>query len=291
MRILFIGDIVGRSGRAIVVERLPALVRDWKLDFVVINGENAAGAFGITETIYNDLVNAGADAVTLGNHCWDQKEASFSSSARPPHPPGELSEGHAGPRRRAGRGAQRRSRPRRQCDGPGVHGAARRSVRRHGTRSRRVSAQDRRRSHHRRRAREASSEKQAIEFPRRQGEPRDRHPHPCADSRSSGAAQRHRVHDRCRHDRRLQFLHRHGQGRAADPVPAPHPQAATPSPRSGRRRCAASRSRPTMRPASRAASRAGAPRSEARRSATAVLGQCRAGRRHARPRACRGRGR
>ncbi len=75
MRILFIGDIVGRSGRAIVVERLPALVRDWKLDFVVINGENAAGGFGITETIYNDLVNAGADAVTLGNHCWDQKEA------------------------------------------------------------------------------------------------------------------------------------------------------------------------------------------------------------------------
>ena len=75
MRILFIGDIVGRSGRAIVVERLPALVRDWKLDFVVINGENAAGGFGITETIYNDLVNAGADAVTLGNHSWDQKEA------------------------------------------------------------------------------------------------------------------------------------------------------------------------------------------------------------------------
>jgi metallophosphoesterase (TIGR00282 family) len=75
VRILFIGDIVGRSGRAIVVDRLPALVRDWKLDFVVINGENAAGGFGITEAIYNDIVNAGADAVTLGNHSWDQKEA------------------------------------------------------------------------------------------------------------------------------------------------------------------------------------------------------------------------
>ena len=75
MRILFIGDIVGRSGRAIVVERLPGLVRDWKLDFVVINGENAAGGFGITETIYQDLLDAGADAVTLGNHAWDQKEA------------------------------------------------------------------------------------------------------------------------------------------------------------------------------------------------------------------------
>jgi 2',3'-cyclic-nucleotide 2'-phosphodiesterase len=75
VRILFIGDILGRSGRAIVLERLPGLVRDWKLDFVVINGENAAGGFGITETIYQDLTGAGADAITLGNHAWDQKEA------------------------------------------------------------------------------------------------------------------------------------------------------------------------------------------------------------------------
>src|SRR5262245_9431318 len=75
MRILFIGDVVGRSGRTIVIERLPGLVRDWKLDLVVVNGENAAGGFGITEVIYNELVDAGADAVTLGNHAWDQKEA------------------------------------------------------------------------------------------------------------------------------------------------------------------------------------------------------------------------
>src|SRR5437868_14108429 len=75
MRILFIGDIVGRSGRAVVLERLPGLVRDWKLDFVIINGENAAGGFGITEAIYQDLIDAGADVVTLGNHAWDQREA------------------------------------------------------------------------------------------------------------------------------------------------------------------------------------------------------------------------
>jgi 2',3'-cyclic-nucleotide 2'-phosphodiesterase len=75
MRILFVGDIVGRSGRAIVSERLPGLVRDWKLDCVVVNGENAAGGFGITEAIYRELIDAGADAVTLGNHAWDQKEA------------------------------------------------------------------------------------------------------------------------------------------------------------------------------------------------------------------------
>jgi 2',3'-cyclic-nucleotide 2'-phosphodiesterase len=75
MRILFVGDIVGRSGRAAVVERLPKLVRDWKLDLVVANGENAAGGFGITEAIYRELIEAGVDAVTLGNHAWDQKEA------------------------------------------------------------------------------------------------------------------------------------------------------------------------------------------------------------------------
>src|SRR5438477_1232686 len=75
MRILFIGDIVGRSGRAAVLDRLPGLKRDWQLDFVAINGENAAGGFGITEAIYHDLIDAGADAITLGNHAWDQKEA------------------------------------------------------------------------------------------------------------------------------------------------------------------------------------------------------------------------
>jgi hypothetical protein len=75
MRILFIGDVVGRSGRTVVMERLPGLVAEWKLDLVVINGENAAGGFGITETIYNEFLDAGADAITLGNHAFDQREA------------------------------------------------------------------------------------------------------------------------------------------------------------------------------------------------------------------------
>ncbi|MGI8526492.1 MAG: TIGR00282 family metallophosphoesterase, partial [Pseudolabrys sp.] len=75
MRILFIGDVVGRSGRTIVNERLPGLIADWKLDLAVVNGENAAGGFGITEVIYNELIDAGADAITLGNHAWDQREA------------------------------------------------------------------------------------------------------------------------------------------------------------------------------------------------------------------------
>jgi metallophosphoesterase (TIGR00282 family) len=75
MRILFIGDVVGRSGRNAVLKRLPGLIRDWKLDFVAANGENAAGGFGITEAIYQEIVDAGADVVTGGNHSWDQREA------------------------------------------------------------------------------------------------------------------------------------------------------------------------------------------------------------------------
>ena len=75
MRLMFLGDVVGRAGRKAVVERLPGLVDALGLDFVVVNAENAAGGFGITEEIAQDLVDAGADALTLGNHSWDQREA------------------------------------------------------------------------------------------------------------------------------------------------------------------------------------------------------------------------
>lgn len=74
MRFLFLGDIVGRTGRDAVLELLPALRRRWAIDLVVINGENAAGGFGITEKICEDLIDAGADAITLGNHAFDQKD-------------------------------------------------------------------------------------------------------------------------------------------------------------------------------------------------------------------------
>src|SRR5262245_50776672 len=75
MRILFIGDVVGRSGRNAVLDRLPKLIAEWKLDFVVLNGENAAGGFGITEAIYQEFVDVGVDLITGGNHSWDQREA------------------------------------------------------------------------------------------------------------------------------------------------------------------------------------------------------------------------
>ncbi len=75
MRLLFLGDIVGKAGRQAVVKQLPDLRKNWKLDGVVINGENAAGGFGITESIVEELIDAGADAITLGNHAFDQREA------------------------------------------------------------------------------------------------------------------------------------------------------------------------------------------------------------------------
>ncbi len=75
MRLLFLGDVVGRSGRQAVARELPRLRAQYRLDFVAINGENAAGGFGITEAILEELLAAGADVVTLGNHSWDQKEA------------------------------------------------------------------------------------------------------------------------------------------------------------------------------------------------------------------------
>jgi metallophosphoesterase (TIGR00282 family) len=75
MRLLFLGDVVGRSGRKAVLEQLPDLRARHKLDFVVVNGENSAGGFGITEVICQELLDAGADVVTLGNHAFDQREA------------------------------------------------------------------------------------------------------------------------------------------------------------------------------------------------------------------------
>ena len=74
MKILFCGDLVGRSGRDVVLENLPALRTEMALDFVVVNAENAAHGFGLTREICEELFEAGADAITTGNHVWDQRE-------------------------------------------------------------------------------------------------------------------------------------------------------------------------------------------------------------------------
>ena len=75
MRLGFFGDVVGRAGRAAVAEHLPRVRAQLELDFVIVNGENAAGGFGITESTAQDIFQAGADCITLGNHSWDQQEA------------------------------------------------------------------------------------------------------------------------------------------------------------------------------------------------------------------------
>ena len=74
MRILFLGDVVGRAGREAVARHLPGLRTDWKLDFVVVNGENATGGAGLSAAHAQGLLDAGADALTLGDHAFDQKE-------------------------------------------------------------------------------------------------------------------------------------------------------------------------------------------------------------------------
>lgn len=73
LKLLFIGDIVGRPGRDFINERLARLRQELALDFVIANGENAASGAGITGTIARSLLGAGIDAITLGDHVWDQR--------------------------------------------------------------------------------------------------------------------------------------------------------------------------------------------------------------------------
>ncbi|WP_323036164.1 TIGR00282 family metallophosphoesterase [Pararhodobacter sp.] len=73
MRLLFLGDVMGRSGRAAVADRLPAMRRAWGLDFVVVNGENATSGMGLSPEHAAGILAAGADCVTLGDHAFDQK--------------------------------------------------------------------------------------------------------------------------------------------------------------------------------------------------------------------------
>lgn len=74
MRLLFLGDVMGRSGRTAVAAELPRLRREWALDFVVVNGENATGGAGLSAAHAALLLEAGADCVTLGDHAFDQRE-------------------------------------------------------------------------------------------------------------------------------------------------------------------------------------------------------------------------
>ncbi len=77
MKILFLGDVVGRSGRDAVLKHLPELRKRLAIDFAIVNGENSANGFGISETIAKQYIAAGADVITCGDHCFDQTETKF----------------------------------------------------------------------------------------------------------------------------------------------------------------------------------------------------------------------
>ncbi|MGB3555497.1 MAG: TIGR00282 family metallophosphoesterase [Jannaschia sp.] len=83
MRILFLGDVMGRAGRTAIAERLPGLRADWRLDAVIVNGENASSGRGLNAAQAKGLFEAGADVVTLGDHAFDQKDMMQAIGADP----------------------------------------------------------------------------------------------------------------------------------------------------------------------------------------------------------------
>ncbi|MDI6736105.1 MAG: TIGR00282 family metallophosphoesterase [bacterium] len=74
MKILLVGDIVGKKGRQVIRELIPQIKQDYKIDFCIANGENAAGGFGLTQKTADEIFNGGVDVITSGNHIWNKKE-------------------------------------------------------------------------------------------------------------------------------------------------------------------------------------------------------------------------
>jgi metallophosphoesterase (TIGR00282 family) len=74
MNILMVGDVVGSPGRTILAKALPAVFRKYEIDYCVANVENAAGGFGVTKEVCDEILDAGVDCLTSGNHIWDKKE-------------------------------------------------------------------------------------------------------------------------------------------------------------------------------------------------------------------------
>lgn len=99
MRLLFLGDIVGRSGREAVIDNMPTWREKLALDLVVVNGENASHGFGISPQTARDLLKAGVDVITLGNHAWDRRDLASEINSLPEvvrpvnYPPGTPGQG------------------------------------------------------------------------------------------------------------------------------------------------------------------------------------------------------
>ncbi|UPH70832.1 YmdB family metallophosphoesterase [Abyssibius alkaniclasticus] len=83
MKLLFLGDVMGRAGRTAVAEQLARLRADWALDFIVVNGENATGGMGLSAAHAKELLDAGADCITLGDHAFDQRDMNSALEAEP----------------------------------------------------------------------------------------------------------------------------------------------------------------------------------------------------------------
>jgi 2',3'-cyclic-nucleotide 2'-phosphodiesterase len=219
MRVLFCGDVVGRAGRKVLLQALPELRAALKLDAVVVNGENAAGGFGITESLCQDFYAAGADLITTGNHVFDQRDVVGYSERDP-----------------------RLIRPLNMAPGTPGRGSAQLAL--IGGRKLLVvqvigrlfmgAYDDPFRALEAELAKhplgaavqaividlhaEATSEKMALAHLR--------DPYPRADGGRADPARRHRLHLRHRHDRRLRFGDRHEQGDRAAALPQPRAGAA-----------------------------------------------------------------
>ena len=74
MKIIFIGDIVGKEARETLIKKISVIKNDYKADIIIANAENAASGYGLTKKIAVELLQAGVDVITLGNHAWDQRE-------------------------------------------------------------------------------------------------------------------------------------------------------------------------------------------------------------------------
>ncbi len=212
--ILFVGDVVGGLGKRTLLGLLPSLKARLRYDFLVVNGENAAGGLGITPKIADQLFAGGVDVITLGNHTYRQREIYpyLDAQDRILRPANYLRSqpGHGVCVVRARRGPPRGGvavgKPVSGCRAPRVPGG------RHGARESRGP----RRSRAGRHARGGDErEGRARVVPRRAGDRGGRHPHARAHRGCARAAGRHRLHHRRRHDRPARRRDRR-QARAGD---------------------------------------------------------------------------
>ncbi len=215
MRILFIGDVVGRSGREAVAAALPRLREALRIDLAVVNAENASHGFGLSPDMATALFAAGADVITLGNHAWDRKEiipyiAETPRLLRPLNfPPGTPGAGSS-----VVEVGRRPPRAGAAGDGAALHGPARLPVPRHRRAAGAAPAGRHGGGDRRGLPRRGVEREDGVRaFPRRPGIGGDRHPHALPLGRCPGAAGRDGVPVGCRHVGRLRQRDRHGEGR------------------------------------------------------------------------------